>query len=110
MAPGRLDRFQRAAVYVDRILRGAKPAELPLERPTKFELVINLKAAKALRLVIPQSVLLQADEVIQQLRISWRVPRRLAGVPNITLQRPGARDAPPAAERARWAGPRRVAR
>jgi putative tryptophan/tyrosine transport system substrate-binding protein len=63
--PGRLDQFPRAAVYVDRILRGAKPAELPIERPTKFELVINLKAAKVLRLAIPQSVLLQADEVIQ---------------------------------------------
>ncbi len=63
--PGRLDRFQRAAVYVDRILRGAKPADLPIERPTKFELVINLKAAKVLRLAIPQSVVLQADDVIQ---------------------------------------------
>jgi putative ABC transport system substrate-binding protein len=63
--PGRLDRFQRAAVYVDRGLRGAKPAELPIERPTKFELVINLKTAKVLRLVIPQSVLLQANDVIQ---------------------------------------------
>ena len=63
--PGRIDRFQRAAVYVDRVLRGARPAELPLERPTKFELVINLKAAKALGLAIPHPVLLQADEVIQ---------------------------------------------
>lgn len=63
--PGDLDRFQRAAVYVDRILRGAKPFELPVERPTRFELVINLKAAKALRLAIPQSVLLQADQVMQ---------------------------------------------
>jgi putative tryptophan/tyrosine transport system substrate-binding protein len=63
--PGRVDRFQRAAVYVDRILPGAKPSELPLERPTKFELVINLRAAKGLRLAISQSVLLQANEVIQ---------------------------------------------
>ena len=63
--PGRLDRFQRAAAYVDRILRGAKPAELPLERPTKFELVINLRTAKALRLAIPHAVLLQANDVIE---------------------------------------------
>ena len=64
--PDRVDNFRRAAAYVDRILRGAKPGDLPVQFPVKFEMVVNLKTAKALGLTVPLSILVRATEVIDE--------------------------------------------
>ena len=63
--PDPVDTVRRAASYVDRILRGAKPGDLPVQLPTKFEMVVNLKTAKALGLTVPPSIMLRANEVIE---------------------------------------------
>jgi putative ABC transport system substrate-binding protein len=63
--PDPVDNFRRAATYVDRILRGEKPGDLPVQLPVKYEMVVNLKTAKALGLAVPPSIMLRADEVIE---------------------------------------------
>ena len=63
--PDQIDSYRRAAAYLDRLLRGAKPGDLPVQLPVRYEMVVNLKTAKSLGLTVPQSILLSADEVIE---------------------------------------------
>jgi hypothetical protein len=100
--PDRIDIFRRAATYVDRILRGAKPGELPVQAPIKFEMAVNLKTVKALGLAVPASILLRADEVIEQR--SKAPPRWGQNCPHNQMASNAAMHTPlPVME---WSGPR----
>ena len=72
--PDLVDQFRRAASYVDRVLKGAKPADLPVQAPTRYELVVNINAAKAINFTVPPSVLARADEVIECARQTGGIP------------------------------------